>query len=75
VPDEKWGERVHAVLVAKNGVVLDPDRVLLYARTRLAGYKVPKSSQLVHELPKNATGKVVKTVLREPWWKGRTSKV
>jgi len=75
VPDEKWGERVHAVLVARNGVELDPDRVLAYARSRLAGYKVPKSSQLVNELPKNATGKVVKTVLREPWWKGRTSNV
>jgi len=75
VPDEKWGERVHAVLVARNGVELDLDRVLAYARSRLAGYKVPKSSQLVNELPKNATGKVVKTVLREPWWKGRTSNV
>jgi len=69
VPDNKWGERVHAVLVPRNGVKLDADAVLVYARTRLAGYKVPKTSQIEPELPKNANGKVLKTVLREPWWK------
>jgi acyl-CoA synthetase (AMP-forming)/AMP-acid ligase II len=75
VPDEKWGERVHAVLVAKSGATLDADEVLAYARTKLAGYKVPKSSQIEPELPKNANGKVVKTVLREPWWKGLENNV
>lgn len=69
VPDEKWGERVHAVLVAKTGATLDADAVLAFARTKLAGYKVPKSSQIERQLPKNANGKVLKTILREPWWK------
>jgi acyl-CoA synthetase (AMP-forming)/AMP-acid ligase II len=71
VPDERWGERVHAVLVPAAGAALDPDAVLQFVRTRLAGYKVPKSAEVVGELPKNATGKVLKTVLREPWWAGK----
>ena len=72
VPDERWGERVHAVLVAKEGLTLDTDDVLGFARTRLAAYKVPKTAEVCAELPKNATGKVLKQVLREPWWQGHT---
>jgi acyl-CoA synthetase (AMP-forming)/AMP-acid ligase II len=72
VPDERWGGRVHAVLVSNPGCELDPEQVLGFARSRLAAYKVPKSAELLAELPKNATGKVLKTVLREPWWQGRT---
>ena len=68
VPDERWGERVHAVLVAQTGVELNVDDVLGFARSRLAGYKVPKSAELTTELPKNATGKVLKTELRAPFW-------
>ena len=70
VPDDRWGERVHAVLVAAEGVVLDPDAVLVFVRSRLAGYKVPKTAEVVPELPKNATGKVLKTQLRQRWWTG-----
>ena len=72
VPDERWGERVHAVLVARAGVALHVDDVIGFARTRLAGYKVPKSADIVTELPKNATGKVLKTELREPFWRDHT---
>ena len=63
---------MHAVLVSNPGCELDPEQVLGFARSRLAAYKVPKSAELLAELPKNATGKVLKTVLREPWWQGRT---
>jgi len=70
VPDDRWGERVHAILVAAEGVVLDPDAVLVFVRSRLAGYKVPKTAEIVPELPKNATGKVLKTQLRQRWWTG-----
>ena len=54
---------------------VDADEVLGFARQRLAAYKVPKSAEFAAELPKNATGKVLKTVLREPWWEGRTRNI
>ena len=67
VPDDKCGERVHAVLVLKTGNAPDPDSVIAFARTRLAGYKLPKTVAVVAELPKNAAGKVAKNELREAW--------
>jgi long-chain acyl-CoA synthetase len=67
IPDEKWGERVHAVLVLRPGVTADTDGLIAFVRARLAGYKVPKTMELVAELPKNAAGKVAKNELRESW--------
>jgi len=64
VPDEKWGERVHAVVVLKDGVVADTVALIAFARLHLAGYKVPKTLEFVAELPKNAAGKVVRSELR-----------
>ena len=61
------GERVHAVLVPKPGTEPDTDSVIAFARTRLAGYKLPKTVEIVAELPKNATGKVAKNELRDAW--------
>lgn len=65
LPDDHWGERVHAVVVAKPGQDLEPGDVIAFARERLAGYKVPKSAEFKEALPKNATGKVLKTELRK----------
>ena len=65
VPDDRWGERVHAVLVLRPGRVLDRDGVAAFARARLAGYKVPKTVQVVPVLPRNAMGKVAKNELRK----------
>ncbi len=67
VPDKKWGERVHAILVPQAGIELDTDSVIAFARTRLAGYKLPKSVEVVKDLPKNAAGKVAKNELRDAW--------
>jgi len=68
VPDEKWGERVHAILVTEEGRTPDLPEILAFARERLAAYKVPKSGDFMDELPKNATGKILKTELRKPYW-------
>ncbi|MBT4162850.1 MAG: long-chain-fatty-acid--CoA ligase [Gammaproteobacteria bacterium] len=65
VPDDKWGERVHAVIVAQQNRELELDDIIAFTRERLAGYKVPKTAELMAELPKNATGKVLKTELRK----------
>jgi acyl-CoA synthetase (AMP-forming)/AMP-acid ligase II len=69
IPHEEWGEAVHALVVPRPGEQVDKDDLLRHCRERLAGYKVPKSVQFVDELPKNATGKVLKRVLREQQWK------
>ena len=65
IPDERWGERVHAVLVARAGTDPDPDEIIGWTRDRLAHFKCPRSVELVAELPRNATGKILKRDLRD----------
>ena len=64
VPDAEWGENVCAVVVARAGATVDPDALVAAARARLAGFKVPRHVVMVDELPKNATGKIMKQELR-----------
>jgi acyl-CoA synthetase (AMP-forming)/AMP-acid ligase II len=68
VPDERWGETVKAVVVARPGVELDPDEVLAFSRGRLAGFKRPRSVDIVDALPRNPSGKILKKELRAPYW-------
>jgi malonyl-CoA/methylmalonyl-CoA synthetase len=65
IPDDDLGERVVAVVVADEGVDLDPEELRSAARQRLAGYQLPKRIAIVEGLPRNAMGKVEKAVLRE----------
>jgi acyl-CoA synthetase (AMP-forming)/AMP-acid ligase II len=71
VPDEKWGEVVKAVVVAKPGENVDPDAVIAWTRERLANYKVPKSVDVVQAIPRNASGKILRRELRKPYWEGK----
>jgi fatty-acyl-CoA synthase len=64
LPHEKWGEAPHAFVVLKPGATLTEDELRGFARERLAGFKVPKGMTVVTELPKTATGKIQKYVLR-----------
>jgi long-chain acyl-CoA synthetase len=73
VPDEYWGESVMAFVVATRAV--SSRELTALARERLAEFKVPKHIELVAMLPRNSTGKVLKHVLREPYWRGRTRKI
>ena len=75
VPDERWGEAVKACVVAKPGHTVDPDHVIAWARERIAGFKVPKSVDLIPELPRNPSGKILRRALREPYWEGRERRV
>ncbi len=70
VPDEKWGETVKAVVVVKPGETLTAEEVMAFARTRIAGYKIPRSVDFVDELPRNPSGKILKRELRAPYWEG-----
>ena len=75
VPDDTWGEAVKACIVAKPGSELDPEDVIAFTRERLAGFKVPKSIDVIPALPRNATGKVLRRELRAPYWEGRDRQV
>ena len=68
VPDATWGETVKAVVVRRVGSALTEDALLGWARERVAGFKRPPSVDFVDELPRNASGKLLKRVLREPYW-------
>jgi acyl-CoA synthetase (AMP-forming)/AMP-acid ligase II len=69
VPDPEWGEAVKAVVVTAENETLSESEVVEYCRQHLAGYKKPKSVEFVSALPRNATGKVLKTRLREQFAK------
>ena len=69
VPDEKWGEAVKAI-VSLEGEATEAD-LIAWAAERLAKYKCPKTVDVVDELPRNPTGKIVKKDLRKPHWEGR----
>jgi acyl-CoA synthetase (AMP-forming)/AMP-acid ligase II len=65
VPDEKWGEKVVAIVVAKPGVTPDGPGIIEWTRTRIAKYKCPKAVEFVPALPRTASGKVLRRELRE----------
>jgi len=75
IPDPVWGEAVKAVVVLREGAEASAQDLLDFCRGRLAGYKLPKSVDFLPELPRNPSGKVLKTQLREPYWRGRTRQV
>lgn len=65
IPDARWGERVHAVVVLRAGQTQNAEELSEFLRERLAGYKLPRSFEFRDDLPKNATGKILKKDLRE----------
>jgi len=75
VPDERWGEAPKAVVVLRAGASVEPNELVAWCRERLAGYKVPKTVDVVAELPRNPTGKILKRELRKPYWEGRDRQV
>jgi acyl-CoA synthetase (AMP-forming)/AMP-acid ligase II len=75
VPDERWGEVPKAVVVARAGATIDADEVLAWCRERIAAFKCPKTIDLVTELPRNPTGKILKKDLRRPYWEGRERQI
>jgi len=75
VPDEKWGEVPKALVVLRSGQAAAEDEILAHCRNHLAGFKAPKSVEFLNSLPKGGTGKILKKVLREPYWAGRKRRV
>ena len=64
LPDERWGETPQAFVVLRDGQTASEDEIIAFARERLAHFKAPRGVTFVTELPKTATGKIQKYVLR-----------
>jgi acyl-CoA synthetase (AMP-forming)/AMP-acid ligase II len=75
VPDDEWGERVHAAVELRPDTSADAEAIVAFARQHLAGYKVPREVSFHRDFPRDTAGKLVKRVLREPYWAGRASRV
>lgn len=76
VPDDTWGEAVKAIVVPKPGVTPDAAAIIAHARERIAHYKAPRSVDFIDRpLPRNASGKILRRELREPYWAGKERRV
>lgn len=75
VPSEKWGEEVKACCVPKPGMDIDANDVMAYTRERIAPFKCPKSVDVIAEMPRNASGKILRRQLRAPYWEGQDRQV
>ena len=75
VPDPKWGEAVKALVVLKPGASATAEDIIAHARTRIAGFKCPKSVDFIDALPRNPSGKILRRELREPYWAGHDRRV
>ena len=75
VPDDAWGERVHAVVVLRSGAEASDEDIRTHCKTLIGGYKCPRSVEFIAALPVNGAGKVLKTKLREPYWATRERKI
>ena len=75
VPDAHWGESVKALVVLKNGMAASEEELISFCKENLASYKKPRSVEFRTELPKSPTGKILKRMIRDDYWKGRVRKV
>jgi len=75
VPDPKWGEAVKAVVVTTPGATLLEQDIIDYASEHIARFKCPKSVDFVDSLPRNPAGKILKKVLRAPYWEGHDRRI
>jgi long-chain acyl-CoA synthetase len=70
IPHQKWGEQVHAIVVAHEAADITEDDLIGHCRGLIAGFKCPRSVSFQAEpLPLSGAGKILKTELRKPYWK------
>lgn len=76
MPDEKWGEAVHAIVVPRPEPAVDAAVLIAFCRAHVAGYTVPKQIDFrIEPRPKSGPGKVLKRELRAPFWAGHTRQI
>jgi acyl-CoA synthetase (AMP-forming)/AMP-acid ligase II len=74
-PDPKWGEAVTAVVVLRNGFKLTPDEIITHCKDHLASFKKPKAVHFRDALPRSSLGKILKSEVRDEFWKGHERKI
>jgi len=75
IPDPTWGELVTAIVVPAPGAAPDPEALMAYCAARLPGYMKPRRIEFADALPRNESGKILRRVLREPYWRGAEAKI
>lgn len=70
-PDEKWGERVQAVVVLKPGAIATEDELVAHCKESLAGYKCPKKVEFWDKIPKSTVGKILRREVKVRFWEGQ----
>jgi long-chain acyl-CoA synthetase len=75
IPDDYWGEAVHAVVVLEPGAEATAEEIIAHCGESLAGYKKPKAVDFVDELPVSGYGKVLRREVRERYWAGHGRRV
>lgn len=70
IPDEKYGEALLAFVVVQPGEKLELDDMIAFCREHIAGYKIPRKLEIIAEMPRNPSGKILKKELRKPFWEG-----
>ena len=69
IPDDKWGEAVKGIVVTNKE--LTGEEIIDFVKTKIAGYKCPKSIDFAKDLPRNPSGKILRRELRAPYWEGK----
>ncbi len=72
IPDDEWGEAVHAAVTLTPGAAADPAELIEWCRGQLAAFKCPRAIDVLDALPREASGKLKKHRLRDPYWEGRS---
>jgi fatty-acyl-CoA synthase len=75
IPHEQWGETIAAIVVLKPGMTVTEGEIIEFCRANMAHFKCPRAVSFVDALPRTATGKIQKNVLREKYWQGREKRV
>ena len=75
IPDERWGEAVHAAVVLQPDTPATKDSIIDFCAGSIARYKLPKQVEFVDTLPRNAAGKILRRELRDPYWAGLTRRI
>ncbi|MGH9846061.1 MAG: long-chain-fatty-acid--CoA ligase, partial [Blastocatellia bacterium] len=75
IPHQQWGETIAAVVVLKPGATATEAEVIEFCRANMAHFKCPRAVSFVDALPRTATGKIQKNVMRDQYWQGREKRV
>ncbi len=75
IPDKRWGETLKAVVVLREGTSATEEEIIEFCLGKIGGFELPRSVDFIDVLPRNPSGKVLKRVLREPYWKNQVRRV